>query len=264
MSENDLIIFMGQSNMAGRGGEEEAPVCPRCAGVEFRAVSDPERLYLLREPFGKNENRAGFIDDGEKKRGGMVSAFAVNYHRLTGRRVIAVSASQGGTGIADWKNILADDAAKRLIDAKAFLSDNGLRCAHIFAAWCQGETDGDNGTSAGEYENGFYEVWRKLKSAGAQACFLITIGHFNHRLYPNGIDGVCGGSGIEIDGRYAAVRERQRLICQSNKDIIEAASFEEHADLMRDAFHYFQPAYNKVGVALAKSMADYSSLNGKE
>lgn len=56
MKTVDLMVFMGQSNMAGRGEAEEAVQCPEEAGREFRAVSDPTRLYPVREPFGKEEN----------------------------------------------------------------------------------------------------------------------------------------------------------------------------------------------------------------
>ena len=53
----DLIIFMGQSNMAGRGVAAEAPVVPEGHGYEFRAISDPTRLYPLAEPLRKKSAR---------------------------------------------------------------------------------------------------------------------------------------------------------------------------------------------------------------
>lgn len=60
----DLIIFMGQSNMAGRGIADAAhpqpvPRLTRGGGYEYRAVSDPENLHVLREPFGLQEDRPG-------------------------------------------------------------------------------------------------------------------------------------------------------------------------------------------------------------
>ena len=50
----DLFLFMGQSNMAGRGVTcsrfpQSAPACLPGAGWEFRAVSDPNRLYPAAE-----------------------------------------------------------------------------------------------------------------------------------------------------------------------------------------------------------------------
>ena len=58
----DLFLFMGQSNMAGRGivsdiWPEEAPKVLEAAGYEYRAVSDPGRLYTFEEPFVCLQNR---------------------------------------------------------------------------------------------------------------------------------------------------------------------------------------------------------------
>ena len=48
----DLMIFAGQSNMAGNGDASQAPDVPAGHGYEFRAVTDPTRLYPVEEPFG--------------------------------------------------------------------------------------------------------------------------------------------------------------------------------------------------------------------
>ena len=52
----DLIFFMGQSNMAGRGDAALAPAVTPGMGYEYRAVTDPAQLHPLAEPFGVNEN----------------------------------------------------------------------------------------------------------------------------------------------------------------------------------------------------------------
>lgn len=59
--EYDLFLFCGQSNMAGRGitseeWPEEAPSITPGAGLEYRAISDPECLHPVQEPFGAEEN----------------------------------------------------------------------------------------------------------------------------------------------------------------------------------------------------------------
>ena len=59
----DLIMFMGQSNMAGRGEAAKAPVCLEEAGAEYRAVTAPDCLCPVREPFGADENRKFKIND---------------------------------------------------------------------------------------------------------------------------------------------------------------------------------------------------------
>lgn len=94
----DLFMFMGQSNMAGRGivtaeHSVSVPTLTEGAGYEYRAVSSPDRLYPISEPFGRNENRKGGIDDGDMKTGYMVTAFVNAYYGRTGIPVVGVSAS---------------------------------------------------------------------------------------------------------------------------------------------------------------------------
>src|SRR5699024_2888176 len=98
----DLTIFMGQSNMAGRGTSSEAPTVPSGHGYEFRSVTDPTRLYPIVEPFGFSENVEGGINDGTKKTGSLVSAFANAYYELTKTPIVGVSASEGGTRTTVW------------------------------------------------------------------------------------------------------------------------------------------------------------------
>ena len=100
----DLIMFMGQSNMSGTGGNAKyAPEVPEGHGYEFRAISDPTRLYPIEEPFGLYENTPGAIEDMPiAKNGSLVSAFANKYYELTGVPVVAVSASSGGRDTDYW------------------------------------------------------------------------------------------------------------------------------------------------------------------
>ena len=60
LKEADLILFMGQSNMSGAGGNaEEAPELIKGAGYEYRAITQPEELVVLTEPFGAEEHNPG-------------------------------------------------------------------------------------------------------------------------------------------------------------------------------------------------------------
>ena len=68
----------------------------------------------------------------------MVSAFVNAYAAATGRNVVAVSASEGGTSTARWLEALAADAADRLRDARTFLQSRGIVPAHTLVVWCQG------------------------------------------------------------------------------------------------------------------------------
>ncbi len=299
----DLIVFAGQSNMAGRGilTPEEAEAAANSktarkqendgtllwgalrwnaapvaetAGLEFRAVSDPTRLYPIEEPFGRNENRPDAIDDGTLKIGSMVSAFVQHYHEKTGRQVLAVSASKGGTSTARWCEALADDAAERLRAALRFCREQQIAVERIWVLWCQGETDGDLGTTAEQYRENFGQIWNKLREAGAQTCFLIQIGHFNYVQYPEGMPVQKGAKEMEQDGkgqqetildgrtldqRYGVIREVQEQICREWPDVVFAASFAPYLDEMKDQYHYFQDAYDAVGVAAAECAAKHAA-----
>jgi len=183
----DLFLFAGQSNMAGRGCTEDAAICPTEAGWEYRAVSAPDALHPIQEPFGRRENVPGAIDDGVKKTGSMVSAFAAEYHRLSGRRIVCVSASKGGTSSQEWADHLAADAASRLKSASAYLQSIGCAPERTVVVWCQGETDGDHAVTAKQYRKNFLRIWAQLQQAGAQHLGLIEIGHYNKRQFPQGL-----------------------------------------------------------------------------
>lgn len=260
----DLILFAGQSNMAGRGTAEEAPRCEAYMGQEFRAVSDTGRLYPIEEPFGKRENNPQGMDDGERKTGSLVSAFVREYYERTGHTVIAVSASKGGSSSKQWAAGYVRDAAERLRRARAYLDKKQIQVAHTYVLWSQGETDGDHGVSAGQYRENFRLIWETLKEAGAESCFLIQTGHFNYVEYPQCEDGV---SGREIDGRYAEIRRAQEDMCSHGKDAVPgvylAARFGEYLHLMKDRFHYKQQAYNEVGRTAAANMAERLSRGGE-
>ena len=62
----DLLFFMGQSNMAGRGDAALAPVIAPGMGYEYRAVTDPTPAPAGRT-LGVNENDpAGVYEPGMK------------------------------------------------------------------------------------------------------------------------------------------------------------------------------------------------------
>ena len=92
----DLIVFAGQSNMSGNGGNAAlAPVVPAGAGYEYRPATAPNTLFPLVEPFGRYER--GYISDAaEYQKGTLVSAFVSTYYSKTGVPVVAVPATHGG------------------------------------------------------------------------------------------------------------------------------------------------------------------------
>ena len=120
----DLVLFIGQSNMAGRGTASEATQVQDGHAYEFRAISDPTKLYPLQEPFGINENNDESGVTETKKTGSMVSAFCESYYENTGVPIVAVSCSKGGESIdffaTDGKPY--KDAVARMTAAKEYLT----------------------------------------------------------------------------------------------------------------------------------------------
>lgn len=243
MEAYDLIIFAGQSNMAGRGittekWRETSPEIKAGAGMEYRAVSDPKHLHKIEEPFGVNENNPEGIYEPGMKTGSMVTAFVNAYYEKTKTPVLAVSASKGGSSISEWqgeKDYLSD-ALTRFGKAVSYAEKHGMFIRHKYVLWCQGETDGDRGTSLYLYESMFHHMLSMFREAGAEKLFLITIGEYN------------GGNGWEK--AYKSIRKLQLKLAEKTEDVI-LVSDDFHTmkirGLMKDDFHYFQKAYNEVG-----------------
>ena len=254
----DLFLFMGQSNMSGRGSTSEEwpegpPPLTEGAGFEFRAVSDPTTLYPIAEPFGAAENRPGGIDDGDHKTGSMVTAFAnAYYEHNTGHvPIVAVSASNSATQIGQWQldgNFLPD-ALDRFAAAETYLTENGYEIRHRYMVWCQGENDGGR-LSAGEYQTLFRSMLDAVLNAGIETCFLCRIGEYNGDL--------------DID--YSEIIRAQTELCRENRNVVMATTVlcgMRARGLMKDAHHYYQAAYNEMGRYAGTNAALYANT-GRE
>ena len=255
MANVDVFVFMGQSNMAGRGittpaHPESAPTAIDGAGWEYRAVTAPDRLSTLCEPFGRDENRPGGIDDGVKKTGSMVTAFVNEYFSRTGRQVIAVSASEGGTSILQWQpdGRLLPDAVARIHAVRRYCAENNITPGGIYMLWCQGETDGDHGMTPDEYTEKFGKMYAVLREAGIERCFLVNIGHYNGPLSTD----------------YTPIMDAIRALptqIETTALVCDVFASMKARGLMKDDFHYFQQAYNEAGTVAARETAkllDYS------
>lgn len=249
--EYDLFMFCGQSNMAGRGitsrqWTEEAPELMLGAGFEYRAVSEPNCLHTVVEPFGVNENNPDGIDEPGMKTGSMVTAFINAYYAKTKTPVIGVSASKGGSAIGEWqgKHDYLSDALMRFERAKEFAEKQKMHIRHCFLLWCQGETDGDLGTSPDDYKTRFKHMLLQFKEKGIETCFLIVIGEYN------------GDKGFD----YSVIRWTQLQIAEEVEDVY-LVSDDFHTmrsrGLMKDDFHYYQKAYNEVGTAAGNAAGDF-------
>ena len=255
MQTVDVFLFAGQSNMAGRGVScerfpETAPAVLPGAGWEYRAVSAPGQLFPIAEPFGIHENNPDGIHENLKT-GSMVSAFVNAYSAKTLIPVVGVSASKGGSVMAEWQpdTPYLTDALNRLAATRNWLNHNKYRIRHTFVLWCQGESDGDAGTKKEAYLQGFDRMLGAMLLSGVERLFLVRIGHCN------------------VEGsffRYVPMMEWQEEIAQSNDRVTMVSrlfSTMRDRGLMKDAFHYYQAAYNEVGTEAGESAAVWVNQN---
>lgn len=253
----DVIIFMGQSNMAGRGDASLAVPCGEGHAFEFKAVTDPTRLYPLEEPFGQKENNVGLSDMSGteyKKTGGPVSAFCEAYYQATKVPVVAVSASQGGTNSSEWQPGLAliTEAKNRLdLCLNYMYSQDEYEVRNVFMVWLQGEGDAGNGMQYEEYSANMRNIVDEMKSVGVQHCYVISIGTYMKSLNPTRYD------------LYIAFGEMQAQMCAENDDMTHVS---RKLALMPESMmhlnnHYQQEAYNIMGNDAGKNTA-YHVLTG--
>ena len=183
----------------------------------------------------------------------MVSAFVNAYYAGTHVPVVGVSASKGGSVMAEWQpgTPYLTDALNRLSAAKKFLIKNNQQIRHTFVLWCQGESDGDAGTEKEAYLQGFDRMLGAMLLAGVERLFLVRIGQCN------------------VEGsffRYVPMMEWQEEIARTNSHVTlvsRAFSSMRERGLMKDAFHYYQAAYNEVGTEAGMNTAAWVRQNAE-
>lgn len=241
----DLIIFAGQSNMSGNGGNAAlAPVVPAGAGYEYRPVASPAALYPLVEPFGRNET--GLISDQPQfQNGSMVSSFVNTYFQKTKVPVVAVPATRGGTDSSFWASPAAKaELLSRFLKAKTYLEKNNFKVRRKFLVFMQGESDAVKGVSEFDYKNNLTSAFQPLFANGLEQIFIITPGYAVNGMYS-----------------YDDVVHAQTDLCSSNNmftlasNILHSASMNGYLD---DAVHYNQHALNLAGSSAAGRAAAFA------
>lgn len=247
----DLIFFMGQSNMSGAGGDASlAPSVIEGQGYEYRAISDPTRLYPIEEPFGKNESFIGGICDvpGAKK-GSMVSCFVNEYYLQTKVPVVCVSASQGASTTEIWQTPgFQADMKERYQRAVVWLESSGYHIRNRYAIWFQGESDAANHVDPEVYRTNMDNIIRPMFISGLNKVFIVTPGRT-----------------ISIKNYFSDIVDEQLEMCRTSgyyalgTNILSRIS----SAYMVDEWHYNQLVLNMIGIETAKSVAFYT-LNQRE
>lgn len=247
----ELIIFAGQSNMAGRGTAALAPKITKAQAWEFRAVSDPTKLYPLTEQFGYLENNPAGIWEPGMKTGSMVTSFVETYLNDSEKNVVALSASKGGSSILEWQpgTPYYRDLLERIHKAKNWLTQAGCQIERVTFFWLQGETDGDLKRTTEEYQGLATTFFKRLLEKDVDEIFVLEIG--NQRDEPD---------------LYLPIRQVQK-----NLGTLERVTFiptslahMRESGHMIDLFHYDQYAYNLLGKEVAQALLAFNQEKPKE
>ena len=229
----DLVIFAGQSNMSGRGGNAKAaPGVAADTGYEFRIGTCPTGLYPVTEPFGIYSN--GYLCDPPALRSGsLVSAFMNSYYRGCGVPAMGFSAARGGSSIGYWQSApVQAELVSKYDTICAWCSANHVFIRRKYVVWLQGETDGVANISKEAYRAGLVNVFSSLFAKGLEQVFIIPIGQY-----------------VGLPGTYDKVRAADMELCASD------ARFTLGSDALGqlpptyipDGCHYNQSALNMAG-----------------
>lgn len=226
----DLVLFSGQSNMSGRGDGSLATVCPEGEGYWYKDGG----MTQITGAFGNESNSTG----------SMVSSVAKAYFDSCGVPIVAVSHSYGGAPISQF--VPGTDRYTQGVElysaAAAYLEAQGYTIRKKAMVWCQGETDAENGLSQSDYEAAFRSLRDGLKAdCSITEFFMVEIGQYktNMTMFDN-------------------IKAAQEHLTATEPDIIMASrKFIGATGLMKDVWHYTQPAYNLVGRDAGNHMAYY-------
>lgn len=259
----DLVLFAGQSNMAGRGDYAESIVCPAGYGYEYHAVTEPGVLSAVTEPFGKYENNDNINDNsggGEDRRSGdMVAALMNAYFSQSGVPIVGVQASRGGqaTDYFLTDNVMSE-MQSRYNEAKEYLEESGYIIRKKFLVWCQGESDADKGRSDEAYKSNTLSIFNTLKEqTGIEDMFIVRTGHYNIN-YGLSEEEIPDDTVLAKDAEYGRISNAQQELADENSNIYIASSFysDECLENMRDQYHYYQNIYNSVGTMAGENIAE--------
>lgn len=246
----DLIIFAGQSNMCGSGGNSGAAPKPDTGtAYEFDISTNTKKCITMKEPFGEGTSRINGLEDSGtySTKGSLVSAFCINYYKQTKIPVVGVSASWGGTSTNTWLNRgLVKETQRRVRLAKKYMKKKGIKIRHTYMVWYQGESDAAQGLEGWQYNNRMKKIYTKMKKVGVKKVFMIRIGQNQAAI-----------------GQTDEIVKAQKKLCDTNKNFIMVSKSAYQFGLNPGAYHYDaihinQTGLNKIGYEAGKAAGKYA------
>ena len=246
----DIIVFAGQSNMAGVGDAFYAPKLTQGAGYAFNYVTDKKNFSVLKEPFGYGQDDA-YLSNSDYCRGSMVTAFVNAYYKQTKTPVIAVPASAVGSGSVSWKDVRYKSLNKRLSAAIKLVKKKKMKVNHIYLVWMQGENDAFADMSAQMHQENLISMYSKIKKKNpVEQCMIIGIANYTK---PNDID---------LGTKFKRIQKAQIDLCNSNDDftMLTTKASQLSDDYFReDGLHIVQKGLNSIGKTAGKVAGTYAN-----
>lgn len=248
--EVDLIIFAGQSNMCGSGGNKGlAPQPAMGTAYEFDVATGSKKCIIMKEPFGQGTNRKQGLDDNKvySVSGTLVSSFCMSYYQQTKTPVVGVPAAWGGSSTNTWLNRgLVKETQRRVKLAKNYLKKKRIKIRHIYMVWYQGESDAAQGCSEEKYISNMKKIYQKMQKVGVEQMMVIQIGR--DRSAP--------------DIGYTIMAAQSKL-CKENKHFTMVSTmpkslYDGNGTYYYDSIHINQYGLNKIGAQAGKNAGRYA------
>lgn len=256
-SEVDVIIFAGQSNMCGSGGnKQQAPTPKYGTAYEFDLDAGSQKCILMKEPFGEGLNRANGLEGDSasySRRGTLTSAFCINYYKQTKTPVVGIAASWGGSSTNTWLSRgLVKQTQRKLKIAKKQLKKQGIKIRHIYMVWLQGESDAKQERTQEAYISAMRKIHARMKKYGVEKTFMILIGQDAGHPERNG-----------------TIIAAQKKLCKKYNDFILVSKkaptfYNNYWQNYTDTVHLNQKCLNAIGYEAGKNAGKYAKKHTKK
>jgi Carbohydrate esterase, sialic acid-specific acetylesterase len=242
----DMVLFIGQSNMEGRGNEITSTDVPADWAYEYKSATD--EIVHLDDPVGENL-------PGRAAGGSLIPAFAKSYYEniQENRIIVAVHGAKGGTSISEWQKggSLFDQAVQRFNQGKTFIdSQPNMAVGRVYYIWLQGERDAVLGTTKDSYKTQFTQFHNDMMNGiGAnENGFMIRIGYD----YRDTTDTLAVEQIMLAQNELADELSDLTMISK-----LTSTFTVENGLMQSDEVHYSQDGYNQLGEESAQNLTKY-------
>lgn len=254
MTDVDLFLLGGQSNMVGDGSETQSPDPP--AGTSWYYTDANGGTLTQTDDPVQNVRSAEDGTQWDASSGSLIPQFAVTYTNQCSRNTVFVQSAVGGTeqvasisaDAQHWDDggDLYSESVAFLNDCETYLNNNSYNPTFKGVIWLQGESDGaainDGTITKADYKSAFENMISKYRAE-----------------YGSGMPFWIIEVGDRSSESYVEVQEAQRevALAQDNTYLISDKQklYPERGYMINDV-HYNQTGYNLTGEVAALNVAE--------